>query len=140
MDFPAFPMLAKFIQYAPTIRNIIATASTNAEIGDKIMALAPDIAVLLEEIGAALFPQLAPALHLVAGAIATFDPDGVKWLQGALNAMLHLDPPLEVDGIYGPATAEAVKQAQAQLGLDPDGFAGVITRAALETYLRAHPA
>jgi len=40
--------------------------------------------------------------------------------------------PAKVDGIFGPLTERAVKQAQAELGLTQDGLAGVQTTAALE--------
>ncbi|HWI66674.1 MAG TPA: peptidoglycan-binding protein [Symbiobacteriaceae bacterium] len=40
--------------------------------------------------------------------------------------------PVKVDGIYGPLTEAAVKEAQAALGLTRDGLAGVRTAAALE--------
>lgn len=41
--------------------------------------------------------------------------------------------PTKIDGIFGPLTERAVKQAQAELGLTEDGLAGVQTTAALET-------
>lgn len=41
--------------------------------------------------------------------------------------------PVKLDGIYGPLTERAVKQAQVALGIAQDGLAGVRTAAALET-------
>ena len=36
-----------------------------------------------------------------------FDPIGIKWLQTALD-VLGANPPLDVDGEYGPITKDAV--------------------------------
>jgi lysozyme family protein len=138
MDFLELqPILSKLIPYAGQIKAIINAARSNEEIGDKIKAMAPDVAEILAGMGGQLFPRLAPALQIAAAAIATFDPDLTKWLQGALNSYLNLKPPLEVDGVMGPKTIEAVQQAQEKLGIDSDGFAGKITLEALKRALEA---
>ena len=129
-----FGTISMIVKYAPQIRDIIRAATSNEEIADKIRAVVPLLVDLLEDIGGHLYPNLAPALRLVAGAMATFDPDAVKWLQGALNKYLETD--LEVDGEIGPDTIAAVKDAQELLGIDPDGFAGKITYAALAAALK----
>lgn len=49
--------------------------------------------------------------------------DDVKELQEKLNAA-GMQPPLVVDGVYGPKTAEAVKWYQEKNGLTVDGVAG----------------
>ncbi len=51
----------------------------------------------------------------------------VQWLQAALNRLLGLD--LEVDGLYGEGTREAVRRFQERHGLQVDGVAGPITKA-----------
>ncbi|MDF2629171.1 MAG: polysaccharide deacetylase [Symbiobacteriaceae bacterium] len=59
----------------------------------------------------------------------------------ALQQMLQergFDPVL-VDGIFGPLTERAVRQAQGALGLTQDGLAGVQTTAALEARVAAAP-
>lgn len=52
----------------------------------------------------------------------------VKELQGLLA---ELGYKLVVDGIFGPETEAIVKQVQREVGLDPDGIVGPLTRAAL---------
>lgn len=66
---------------------------------------------------------------------AATDPD-TTWLQEALNR-LGADPPLKVDGKYGPGTTTAVKAFQKLARLKVDGVAGDITRAALRLRLAA---
>ena len=52
-----------------------------------------------------------------------------RWLQTALNIVLgHA---IEVDGIYGEGTRDAVKEFQRRNNLQVDGMAGPITRARL---------
>jgi N-acetylmuramoyl-L-alanine amidase len=54
--------------------------------------------------------------------------EDVRWVQEALvKAGFKVTP----DGVYGPTTAEAVKQFQANLGLVADGIVGTVTRQAL---------
>lgn len=52
----------------------------------------------------------------------------VSWFQSALNA---LGADLEVDGSFGPATEQALKRFQQNVGIDVDGYAGVQTHTAL---------
>jgi putative chitinase len=60
--------------------------------------------------------------------------ENVEWLQEALND-LGADPGLIIDGRYGPATRQAVKNFQAAAGLAIDGVAGPVTRAAIKLRL-----
>lgn len=55
-----------------------------------------------------------------------------KSLQAALNAILQLEPPLDTDGVYGPATRADVEKLQVRAGLVPDGIAGNATWSAIE--------
>jgi putative chitinase len=64
---------------------------------------------------------------------ATVDDD-TRWLQEALND-LGAQPPLVVDGRYGPATTEAVKWFQSVTNLKVDGIAGDVTRAMIRLRL-----
>lgn len=132
---PDLALISKLIPYVGDIKAIIAAATSNEEIAEKIKQAAPHLVNILEGVGGSLYPGLAPALRVVAGALATYDPDGVKWLQGALNEYLDLQPPLEVDGYIGQKTIAAVREAQQGLGIDPDGFAGKVTYAALKKAL-----
>lgn len=56
-------------------------------------------------------------------------------LQQVLNQIYDFG--LDVDGIFGPKTEEAVKFAQKDLGVTVDGIVGPITRQALEDKLKA---
>jgi putative chitinase len=62
--------------------------------------------------------------------------DATTWLQTALDD-LGARPPLVVDGRYGPATVQAVRQFQQAAGLAVDGVAGDATRAAIRLRLAA---
>jgi peptidoglycan hydrolase-like protein with peptidoglycan-binding domain len=53
----------------------------------------------------------------------------VAWLQESLNILANAG--LKVDGEYGPATMQAVKDYQAARDLEVDGWAGVLTQAAI---------
>ncbi len=125
------------IKYGPLVKEAIDLASSNLDLAGKIKLISGSLAALLEEIGGALFPNAKPELHLVGGAIAAFDPNVTKWLQGALNALVtpKLNPQLVVDGIYGPHTRDAVSAFQKQMGLVVDGLAGQITQAAISIAL-----
>ncbi len=57
----------------------------------------------------------------------------VEWVQETLN---KLGADIKVDGNYGRATRRAVKEFQQKQGLAVDGWAGMITLAAMYTELR----
>lgn len=125
-------LLPLLIQALPDIQAAWNATTTNATMGQVLQGLAKPVGDLLTTIGAELFPQAATSLHIVGGAIAAFNPDYVKWLQGALNTIapsLNLTPPnLAVDGIYGPLTRGAVEAVQAHFGIIIDGLAGNVTQ------------
>lgn len=56
-------------------------------------------------------------------------------LQDALNKLLNLNPPLELDGSYGRMTRNAVRDFQRAHGLQVDGVAGPKTLAAVHASL-----
>lgn len=126
-------------QYGPAVKAILDEASSNDSIVTKITALSQPLAAVLQGVGLQFFPQAAPALHVAAGAVAAFDPNVTKWVQGALNNLVTPSPNLVVDGIYGPKTKAAVEALQAKLGLKVDGWAGTVTQAAI-TALLSKPA
>lgn len=53
----------------------------------------------------------------------------IKWLQQALNIVINAG--LEVDGMAGPATGNAIKAFQAKYGLSQDGSFGPASRSAM---------
>ncbi|WP_435286038.1 peptidoglycan recognition protein family protein [Streptomyces bacillaris] len=61
------------------------------------------------------------------GGITTIRP--VVSQQHAVNFLGH-QPPLELDGSFGPLTESGVKWAQRKIGVDPDGMWGPATEAA----------
>lgn len=77
--------------------------------------------------GAPAAPQLPP--------VPTDNRDAV-WLQTSLNK-LGANPPLEVDGVRGPATRLAIRAYQLSKGLSVDGLVGPATLAAIEADLKA---
>lgn len=127
------------VSAAGAIKSIIDVANGNEDIITKIQKTFPGLAGIIEEIGGALFPSVKPQLRIAAGAMAAFDPDVTKWLQGSLNVLISPSPNLVVDGIYGPLTRAAVVQVQEQLGLTVDGWAGVLTQAAISHALSQKP-
>jgi putative chitinase len=64
------------------------------------------------------------------------DARGALWVQQTLNK-LGTEPPLNLDGSYGPVTVAAVKDFQRTHGLDADGLIGPQTITALEAALAA---
>ena len=124
---------------APTVKSILDAATGNESIVAKIKDISAPLAGILETVGETLFPKAAPALRIAAGAMAAFDPDVTKWLQGSLNALLDPSPGLVVDGLYGPKTRAAVEQLQTKFGLRVDGWAGSLTQAAIASALATKP-
>jgi murein L,D-transpeptidase YcbB/YkuD len=123
------------IQYGPAVKAVIDAAMSNDDLLSKLKQVAAPLVPLLEQAGSKMFPNAAPALHAVGAALAAFDPNTTKWLQGALNSLVTPSPNLVVDGIYGPRTAKAVTDLQTQMGLRVDGIAGMITQAAIQAAL-----
>lgn len=124
------------LKYGPLVKEILDAAESNFSIVEKLKALSAPLANLLEGIGSKMFPEAQPALHVAAGAMAAFDPNVIKWVQGSLNVLLDPSPNLAVDGIPGPRTKAAVKRIQEKLGLSLiDGWAGQLTQAAIATAL-----
>jgi peptidoglycan/xylan/chitin deacetylase (PgdA/CDA1 family) len=85
-------------------------------------------------------PAEAPLSQLLSGQRALRKGDrgpAVASLQRLLQEQ-GFDPVL-IDGIFGPLTERAVREAQGALGLARDGLAGVQTTAALEARIRQEP-
>jgi putative chitinase len=59
---------------------------------------------------------------------------GAAWVQQSLNK-LGTEPPLTVDGSFGPVTASALREFQRTHHLEPDGKLGPATVAAIEKAL-----
>lgn len=95
-----------------------------------------DVKAVFEAIGKQLFPNVRPELQGAAGAVASYAPDYVMKVQNAANILLKLQPPLAVDGHYGPMTRSAVEQLQKKLGLETvDGWVGDKSMAAIQAAL-----
>lgn len=135
-------ILQLVVGLVPAIKGIYDAATTNSGVVDEIKKLSSPVATLLQQIGAEFFPKANPAIAIVGGLIAAFDPNTAKWLQGSLNILLAGTAgyvPLVVDGQYGPKTKAAVEQMQAKLGLTVDGLAGKLTQAAIDAALAKLP-
>jgi lysozyme family protein len=125
-------LISTALQVAGSIKGSLDQGGVTKQ---SLQTTVPQIIPQLVNIGAALFPKVAPDMQVVAAASATFDPNVTKWLQTALNKILTPSPNLAVDGVYGPTTREAVEAAQKQLGVTVDGWAGEITQGAIQTAL-----
>jgi murein L,D-transpeptidase YcbB/YkuD len=125
------PIIFRAINVAPQIQQAIRTGTPIVKaVEDNAGNLLP----LLAEIGKKMFPAINEKLAPAAAASTMFDPVRVKWLQTALN-VLGANPPLDVDGEYGPRTTEAVLQFQKANGLVIDGWVGDLTHVALQLAL-----
>ena len=132
-------LLPIIVSSVSTVKQIIDIATSNADIVAKIKSGVPALANLLASLGAELFPGVKKELQIAAGAMAAFDPDITKWVQGALNVVLEPTPGLTVDGIYGPKTRAAVELLQQKNDLTVDGWAGNITQALIAGLLSKRP-
>lgn len=121
--------LPMILNAATSIKSILDIANSNEGVVAKIKDILPETIPFLQSIGSQLFPKVAPQIQVAAAAMAAFDPNIVKWVQGACNTILGTT--LAVDGHYGDRTKAAVEQLQAKLGLKVDGFAGQITQLAI---------
>lgn len=86
-----------------------------------------------------ILPQGNPVASSVVGAVIAYDHDTVKWLQGSLNNILKLNPPLQVDGIMGPKTRAAIMKAEDHFGLPSNGALGRGLILAVEAAVRGVP-
>jgi murein L,D-transpeptidase YcbB/YkuD len=134
-----FAIIQMVVQWIGPVREAIDLAGSNADLVSKIKSMSGPLAKLLEGVGSELFPKAAPGLHIVGGVLAAFNPNYTKWLQATLNSVENLNPPLDVDGVYGPKTTAAIEQFQAKLGMTVDGLAGQVTEAAIQMLLAKLP-
>jgi peptidoglycan hydrolase-like protein with peptidoglycan-binding domain len=125
------PIIFRLINIAPQIRDAIRTGTPTVK---AVEEHASDVLPVLAQVGKQLFPEIDDKLAPAAAASTMFDPVRVKWLQTALN-VIGTEPPLDVDGEYGPLTTAAVKRFQETHGLVADGWAGDVTHAALQLAL-----
>ena len=132
-------IVQEVVAFAPAVKAIIDEAESNDTMLQKLESLSPTLGGIISSLGAELFPQASATLQKVGGVLAAFDPNTTKWLQGSLNTVLSLNPPLAVDGRYGPLTKAAVQQFQTTYKLGVDGIAGEITQAALNAVLSKLP-
>ena len=129
------PIIFRAINVAPQIQEAIRIGTP---IVKAVEENAGDLLPLLGEIGKQKFPSIDARLAPGAAASTMFDPIRIKWLQTALNA-LGANPPLDVDGEYGPMTQDAILQFQKAHDLAADGWAGDVTHAALQLALSKKP-
>jgi len=88
------------------------------------------------------WPELQPRVKGLIQALFPEEPPpevphyDVNWIQTSLNTLGY--GPLEVDGVYGPATHKAVSEFQKLHDLTVDSWAGAMTCAAIAEELRIH--
>jgi peptidoglycan hydrolase-like protein with peptidoglycan-binding domain len=122
------PIIFRAINAAPQIQQAIRMGTP---IDKAVESNARDLLPLFAEIGKQMFPAINERFAPAAAASTMMDPIRIKWIQTALN-VIGTNPPLDVDGEYGPRTTEAVLQFQKAQGLVTDGWAGDTTHAALQ--------
>lgn len=79
-----------------------------------------------------IIPPVLPPPASVGGTLT-----GTKWIQSSANLILHLDPPLAVDGSFGKNTRDAVRTMQAGFGLPQNGFVDTAMCNAIDIRLAA---
>jgi len=126
----ALTLISTAVQVAGKVKELLDKGGVTKQ---SLEATVPQIIPQLASLGASFFPKVAPEMQVVAAASATLDPNVTKWLQASLNKLLTPSPNLEIDGIYGPKTREAVETAQKKLGIPVDGWAGEVTQGAILT-------
>ena len=129
------PIIFRAINVAPQIQEAIRIGTP---IVKAVEENAGDLLPLLKEIGMQKFPGIDERFAPAAAASTMFDPIRIKWLQTALN-VLGANPPLDVDGEYGPMTQGAVVAFQKAHNIVTDGWAGDVTHAALQLALSKKP-
>jgi murein L,D-transpeptidase YcbB/YkuD len=132
---PLLPLLVMIVQYAPKIKEAIDAGMSVLQAVNKA---APELQSLLERAGKELFPNLSGQDAQYAAGGMIFHYERTKSMQADLNT-LGADPPLELDGIYGPSTKTAVTRFQQQHPpLEVDGWAGPQTTQAIANAIAAH--
>lgn len=127
-------IIMTLMNIAPEVKKYI---DTGVNVATALSKSNPKVIPILENAGSTLFPQLAGTIHAVAAAAdAIFNPNGTQWLQTSLNTLAKAG--LEVDGSYGPKTKAAVETFQKahQPAAGPiDGWAGPKTNAVIKIEL-----
>jgi hypothetical protein len=100
---------------------------------EHLQKVLPDLGPLVKNLMAALIPEMQRQFAEGGTIVLTFD---VAWLQRSLNKLGIAK--LKVDGVYGRATYEAVRQFQIVHKLMPDGWAGRDTIMAIAVELARH--
>lgn len=110
---------------------VVADLQTGLSVKNIILTITdPEILNALEGFAEEMFPKVAPELRVAAAIASSFDTNGVKFAQNALNRLVVPPPNLIVDGHVGALTKKAVADLQEQLGLKVDSFFGDKTLAA----------
>ena len=99
---------------------------------------------ILIEIALKYLPQIlasgqAPWASQLLAAILAYDHNTVRWVQGALNQIVHPNPPLVVDGVWGPKTKAAVEAFEATVGIQAGGVLSEFLISALRTAVQKVP-
>lgn len=131
MNFTALIGLLPYIlQGIDLARSINNQKTGGAKVIDIVQGNLPQVLDLFSGVGKTLFPELSHPAQVAAAAVV-LDPDMTKNIQTKLNS-LGLNPPLNVDGVYGAKTKASVAAfQQAHPPLVVDGWAGAATQAVM---------
>jgi hypothetical protein len=130
------PLLFKIVQYGPQIR---AAIETGTSVLQAVNNASPEMRPLLEWVGKQVFPALSGQDAQYAAGGMIFHYERTRQMQADLNTLGVTQPPLDVDGIYGPLTKAAVTAFQQQHSpLEVDGWAGPETTQAIANAIATH--
>lgn len=132
MDFSSIlNLLPYIIQGIDLARDINNQKTSGAAVVDLVRNNLPAVFDLFSGVGKQLFPELSQQSQVAAAAVV-LDAQTTKRVQTQMNK-LGVQPPLDVDGVYGQKTKSAVSAFQkSEGGLVVDGWAGPLTRKALD--------
>lgn len=130
--FKFLPLMMRILNLLPQIQDAVKSGTS---IFTLLQKFAPDLIGIVQGVGGSLFPSLAPASQVEVGAIM-LDPVKVRWIQSAINTLGLANPPLDVDGLYGTKTKDAIAAFQVAHNVTPaDGWAGNVTSTAIQVEL-----
>jgi murein L,D-transpeptidase YcbB/YkuD len=117
--------LMAILSLISVVTGVIQTAKSNEDIATKITNIAGPLVPVLTSLAKQYFPGVP---NPVAVGATMLDVVTVKHIQSALNSKNQAGVVLDVDGLYGAATKDAVKAFQTANKLTVDGWAGKNTQ------------
>lgn len=123
-------MLTVISQVVPVMTSVMQAWNSPTDTMTKLQTIAKDSPAekALMQIGAELFPKLAPEFHAAAALLQVAHPTAIQYVQGGLNIIgaagvfaLPGGKQLAVDGLWGPKTRDAAEAAERAAGITLSG-------------------